>query len=113
MSTDSNETGRLPTLEGIQSVDSGRGNFHFHERDNQSLGKSGEAVSPLEGQKSAGGVEITPLPRREDDEVCFSFATVCLLMSNAQQIRAISSELESRFQEDFGDVGMLTRSWGD
>ena len=67
LSSESNEVGRLPTLEGIQSVDSGRGDFHEHE--GQLLGKFTEAVGPKDGQKSSSGVEITPLSKKENDEV--------------------------------------------
>ena len=57
----------MPTLEGIQSVDSGRGDFHEH--DAPLLGKSSEVLGSKDGQKRAGGVEITPLSKGDNDEV--------------------------------------------
>ena len=73
ISSDSNDAGRMPTLEGIQSVDSGRGDFHEH--DAPLLGKSSEVVGPAEGQKSAGGAEIIPLSKRDNDEASSKFRT--------------------------------------
>lgn len=72
ISSESNDAGRMPTLEGIQSVDSGRGNFHEH--DAPLLGKSSEVVSTREEQNSAGGAEIVPLSKRDNDEVCTGLA---------------------------------------
>ena len=66
----------MPTLEGIQSVDSGRGDFHEH--DAPLLGKSSEVVGSKDGQKRSGGVEITPLSKGDNDEVRSALLTLSL-----------------------------------
>ncbi|THH10659.1 hypothetical protein EW145_g1171 [Phellinidium pouzarii] len=89
---DGDEQAKAPTLEGIQSVDSGRGDFNVSGY--TALGQDEELKSP-----SGSGVEghgVTPL-------------------SNETNVvyKAISNEISASLKDHFEDVGTLTRSWGD
>ncbi|KAH8119145.1 hypothetical protein DFH11DRAFT_1540006 [Phellopilus nigrolimitatus] len=82
-----------PTLEGIQSVDSGRGDFDSAE---SHLLARNEVLDSLPGVSDIDRPDVTPL----SDE------------DNAA-IKAVSNDLSATLRDTFEDVGTLTRSWGD
>lgn len=64
---DTEATEHVPTLEGIQSVDSGRGDLDAS--DDLTAFSSGENADPPVTSNGAGRPQVTPLSDEENDEV--------------------------------------------
>lgn len=91
---DAEGASNMPTLEGIQSVDSGRGDFYTSEH--LLHPKSDEENAVASGSNNAKRPQVAPLSNEENAE-----------------IKAISKQLSPWLKDEFEDVGTLTRSWGD
>lgn len=107
-------TDNVPTLEGIQSVDSGRGNFDAPEE--QYPIKNTEEIGASSGSNNADRPQTTPLSDEENLEVrhYLNISQIVIPRSFHLKIKGISRELSSKLiKDEFEDVGMLTRSWGD
>ncbi|KAI5119856.1 hypothetical protein M0805_000690 [Coniferiporia weirii] len=90
---DADDLENAPALEGIQSIDSGRGDVDMP--DNVAPGINGGSDFPS-GSTGPGEPKMKSLGDEENAD-----------------LKTFSNELASILKDDFQDVGTLTRSWGD
>ena len=104
--TDTTSEG-LPTLEGIQSVDSGRINV------TNPLGNGNSSKEAFPSGSSAEAID--PLNEDEDATVCTATKFHCATSLIITQILAISEELSKSLENSLNleDIGALSRGWGD
>ncbi|OCB87401.1 hypothetical protein A7U60_g5541 [Sanghuangporus baumii] len=92
LADDIDELVKVPTLEGIQSVDSGREDLGA----DQQVFKADEQPAATPGSADIDRPQVTPLSNEE-----------------SAQIKDLSKQLSPVLKDDFEDIGALTRSWGD